>query len=313
MLAAATIAMPSAAEEAAWPSRPIKAIVPFPAGSAADTTGRIVMTRLAKRLGQPIVIENRPGAGGTLGSDVVAHSKPDGYTLLIHSSSHTITGVYGKLNYDPATDLVGVAPLSFTQTVFVVAASKGYHSLNDLVTAAKAHPGKINYASAGVGTVTQLGAEALRSAGDFQATHVPFKGTGEAMSDLLAGRVDYFLAPVSMVIPYIKNGQLVPLATVDSKRSNLLPDVPTTAESGYPSVSFPIWMGLFAPAKTPRNVIEKLNAEVNEVLKEPETRKQIESSGSTATTMGVDEFASFLAEEFKRNTALVKAAGIKQD
>lgn len=302
------------AQDDPWPSRAVRVVVPFPAGSAADATGRIVMETLARRLGQPMVIDNRPGGAGVLGSSLVAHAKPDGYTLLVHSSSHTITpAVSSGLNFDPAADLAGITTLSFTSTVFVASAAKGYRTLDDLVTAARAKPGSINYASSGAGTVTHLAAVSLSSAAGFRAVHIPYKGSGEAISDLLAGRVDYFLSPVSIVLPMIRSGQLVALATVDAKRSRQLPETPTTAECGYPSVSFAIWMGLFAPARTPQAILDRINTETNAVLRMPEVRARIEQAGAAASGTSRGEFASLLATEFERNAALVKSAGIKAE
>ena len=296
-----------------WPSKPIKVIVPFGPGSAADASGRAVIDLLSKQLGQPIIVENRVGAGGTIGAGVVAKAAPDGYTLLIHSNSHTVTAstyTLAQIGYDPARDLVGVAPLALTPSVFVTATSKGFATMQALIDHAKAKPDSINYASAGMGSVTHLGAERLKVAGNFTGTHIPTKSTPEAMTEVLSGRADYFLSPIGLAVPHIKAGKLVALGVSSSKRSNVLPNVPTTAEAGVVNAEYDTWMGMYAPAKTPKDILERLNREVAKVLRLPELQARYETIVMTPLIMSVDDFAVYLKKDFEMNAQLVKQAGL---
>jgi tripartite-type tricarboxylate transporter receptor subunit TctC len=296
-----------------WPSKTIKVIVPFGPGSAADASGRAVIDLLSKQLGQPIIVENRVGAGGTIGAGVVAKAAPDGYTLLIHSNSHTVTAstyTLAQMGYDPARDLVGVAPLALTPSVFVTATSKGFATMQSLIDHAKAKPNSINYASAGMGSVTHLGAERLKVAGNFTGTHIPTKSTPEAMTEVLSGRVDYFLSPIGLAAQHIKAGKLVALGVSSSKRSNVLPNVPTTAEAGVVNAEYDTWMGMYAPAKTPKDILERLNREVAKVLRSPELQARYETIVMTPLIMSVDDFAVYLKKDFEMNAQLVKQAGL---
>lgn len=314
-LALALMAAPLTAlgQEPAWPTKPIRAIVPFAPGAAADAIARVVADGLSKKLGQPVVIDNRPGAGGTLGSGVVAQAAPDGYTILIHSNSHTVSKfVFANLNFDPEKDLVGVTPLCSISLMFVTSPDKGYKTIGDLVKAAKAKPDTINYASAGVGSSTHLGAERLRIAGGFTATHVPMKSTSEAMTEVIGGRVDYFLAPLGLVGPFLQSGKIVGLATADFQRSSAFPAIPTTGESGLPNAEYPGWAGIFVPAKTPRYIIDRINAATAEVMRQPDVQKRLEGLYLDALTMPQSEFAAFLEKDFKLTAELVKAAGMRK-
>lgn len=304
----------AAGQEAAWPSKPIKVIVPFGPGSAADGSGRAVADLLSKLLGQPIVIENRVGAGGTIGAGMAAKAAPDGYTLMIHSNSHTVTAstyTTAQLGYDPARDLVGVAPLALTPSVFVAATSKGFANMQALIDYAKARPGAVNYASAGVGSVTHLGAERLKVAGGFTGTHIPTKSTPEAMTEVLSGRADYFLSPIGLAAPHIKAGKLVALGVSSTRRSSVLPNVPTTAEAGVANAEYETWMGMYAPARTPREILERLNRETAKVLRSPELLARFETIVMTPLIMSVDEFAAYLKKDFEMNAQLVKQAGLQ--
>jgi len=297
----------------AWPSKPIKVIVPFGPGSAADASGRAVVDLLSKQLGQPIIVENRVGAGGTVGAGAVAKAAPDGYTLLIHSNSHTVTAstyTLAQMGYDPARDLVGVSPLALTPSVFVTATSKGFATMQALIDHAKAKPDSINYASAGVGSVTHLGAERLKLAGNFKGTHIPMKSTPEAMTEVLSGRADYFMSPIGLAAQHIRAGKLVALGVSSSKRSNVLPNVPTTAEAGVVNAEYDTWMGMYAPAKTPKDILERLNREVAKVLRSPELQARYETIVMTPFILSVDEFAVYLKKDFDMNAQLVKQAGL---
>ena len=303
-----------AGQEGPWPNKPIKVIVPFGPGSAADGSGRAVVELLSKLLGQSMVVENRVGAGGTVGAAAAAKAAPDGYTLMVHSNSHTVTAstyTPAQLGYDPARDLVGVAPLALTPSVFVTATSKGFANMQAMIDYAKAKPGVINYASAGTGSVTHLGAERLKVAGGFTGTHIPTKSTPEAMTEVLSGRADYFLSPIGLASQHIKAGKLVALAVASTKRSSVLPNVPTTAEAGVANAEYDTWMGMYAPAKTPREILERLNRETAKVLRSPELQARFDTIVMTPMIMSVDEFAAFLRKDFEMNAQVVKQAGLQ--
>lgn len=310
-IAAGLVPVSAMSQEGPWPNRPIKIIVPLGPGSSADASGRAVADLLSKQLGQPIIIENRAGAGGTVGSALVAQAKPDGYTLLVHSNSHTVTAAtYKQLSYDPARDLVGVTPLALTPLVFVTSSASGIQNMLDLVTRAKAKPGSINYASAGTGSATHLGAERLRIAAGFTGTHIPLKSTAEALTEVLSGRVHFFLSPIGLASPHVKSGKLVALAVSSSRRSSALPTVPTTAEAGLANAEYEAWMGMFAPSTMPREIIDRLNREVAKVLRSPELQARYDTIVMSPFIMQPDEFAAFLKKDFDMNAQLVKEAGL---
>ena len=307
-------AMPSAAlaQSAPWPSKPIRVIVPFAAGSGTDTIARAVTERLAKQLGQPMIIENRPGAGGTIGSAALAHAEPDGHTIMVHSNSHTVTPfTYRNLNYDPVKDVTGVIPLAGVPMVLVVAPSKGMRTLADLVRIAKAKPNSINYASAGSGGATHLGAERLRLSAGFTGTHIPFKGSADALTEVIAGRVDFYYSPIGLALPFLKSDRLVALAVSSTTRSSAMPEVPTTLEAGFPNTDYGVWIAMFAPARTPRAIIARLNEESAKALRSPELREKYGTLVMDNMIMTVDEFDAFLKRDFDVNAELVKAAGIQ--
>ena len=314
LLSLALLAMPGIAfaQGAAWPSKPIRVIVPFAAGSATDTIARTVTERLSKQLGQPMIVENRPGAGGTIGSAVLAQAEPDGHTIMAHSNSHTVTPfTYRNLSYDPIKDVAGVIPLANVPMVLVMAPSKGIRTLAELVKAAKAKPGSINYASAGTGGATHLGAERLRLSAGFTGTHIPFKGSNDALTEVIAGRVDFYYSPIGLAMPFLKSDRLVAIAVSSTTRSAALPEVPTTVEAGFPNTDYGVWIAMFAPAKTPRAIINRLNEESARALRSPESREKYNTLVMDNMIMGVDEFAAFLKKDFEVNAELVKAAGIQ--
>jgi tripartite-type tricarboxylate transporter receptor subunit TctC len=294
-----------------WPTKRVTVIVPFTAGSATDIMARTVAQRLSEQLGQPFVVENRPGAGGTIGVGAVARSEPDGYTILVHSSSYTITPTtYPNTPYDAARDLVGITPLALLPNVLVIAPDKGIKTVPDLVKAAKAKPGAMNYASAGVGTATQLNAERFRMGAGIEVVHVPFKGTPEALTEVLSGRVDYYFCPVNAVLPLIAGKQLLALAMGSTKRSLALPDVATTLEAGIANSDYNFWVGMAVPSKTPRDVVNRLHAETAKALASAEVRASMAKLGAEPMLMKLEEFDSYIRNEIKTNAALVKAAGI---
>src|ERR671918_401254 len=268
VLSATALAISPLAHAQAWPAKPIRAIVPFGAGSTIDVLGRIVLEPLSAALGQPIVVENRGGAGGSIGSAFVANAQPDGYTLLIHASAHSAApAAYPNAPYDAARDLRGVAIFGVVPNVTVISPAKGIRTLKELVDAAK--KGSMTFASAGVGSATHWAAERLRLAAGFNAVHVPFKGGPEALTQVASGEVDFMSIGISSGMPFIRSGRLSALAVSTLKRSSALPDVPTTIEAGYPNSDYTFWNGMLVPAKTPRHIVERLHEETMKVLRQP--------------------------------------------
>ena len=297
-----------------WPTKPLRVIVPVGAGSSTDIVPRAVFEQLAPQLGQNIIVENRAGAGGAIGTAFVARANPDGYTILAHGSAHTIApSLYANLSYDPARDFSAVVPLGVSPNVLVVSPTKGFKTVGDLVTAAKARPGTFNFSSVGVGTATHLSAERFRLSAGVQAVHVPFKGGAEAMSEAMAGRVEFFFGPVPLVLPHVREGKLAALVMNGAKRSTALPEVPTTLEAGYADAEYPIWFGLFLPAKTPRDVVDTLNRETLKALQMPKLRERLAQMGVDPMVMTPKDFDAHVQKEIALNTALVKAIGIKPE
>jgi tripartite-type tricarboxylate transporter receptor subunit TctC len=297
-----------------WPTKPMRVIVPVAAGSTTDIVPRAVSEQLSLQLGQPIVVENRSGAGGTIGTAFVAKSDPDGYTILAFGSAHTISpSLYSNLSYDPARDFAAVVPLGISAAVMVVSPAKGFRTVGDLVAAGKAKPGALNFSSVGIGTATHLSAERFLSSAGVVAVHIPFKGGAEAMSEVMAGRIDFFFGPVGLVLPHVRGGKLAALVVNGAKRAAALPDVPTTLEAGFANAEYPIWFGLFLPAKTPRDVVDKLHDETLKALQVPKVRERLATLGLDPMVMTSNEFDAYVQEEIAVNAALVKAAGIKPE
>jgi tripartite-type tricarboxylate transporter receptor subunit TctC len=256
-----------------WPARNVTVVVPLAAGSASDIMARVVMDQVGRQLGKTFVIENRPGAGGTIGAAVVAKSEPDGYTLFVHSSSYTVTpSTYKDLPYDTLRDLTGVIPLALLPNVLVMSPSKGIRSVKELVAAAKAKPGSLNSASVGIGSATHLNAERFRLGAGIETVNIPFKGSPEALTEIVTGRVDFYFCPVNAILPLLKDGKLVALAVGSTKRSLALPELPTTLEAGVPNSDYNFWVGMFAPAKTAPAVVNRLYRETAKALRAPEVR-----------------------------------------
>ena len=308
--AMAGAALPGAALAQAWPTRPIRAMIPFAAGSSLDIVGRIVMDPLSTQLGQPIVIENRGGAGGTIGTALVAKSDPDGYSILIQASAHSAApAAYSNIGYDVANDFIAVMPFGTLPNVTVVSPASGIKTLKQLVEKAKSGP--ITYASAGTGSATHWAAERIRVAGGFQGTHVPFRGGPDALTEVMTGRVDFTSMGMSSALPLIKDGKLVPLAVSTTKRSSALPDVPTTIEAGLPDSDYTYWMGLFVPAKTPDAIVTRLRGETEKALKNPNLVEKFAQQGIEPMPMSSADFDALIRKEIQSNIALVKAAGLK--
>ncbi len=295
----------------AWPTRPIKAIVAFPAGGIVDVVARVVGDQLSSQLRQPIIVENRTGAGGAIATAFVAKSDPDGHTLLVHSAAHTIASALQNLSYDPALDFSAVVPLGVTANVLVVSPVKGFKTARDLIAAAKAKPGALNFASAGVGSGTHLSAERFRVSSGIQVIHVPFRGTPEMITEVLAGRIDFFVGPVGIVLPHIREGKLLALAVNSPERASALPDVPTMAEAEVADAEYPNWFGVFLPVKTPRDIVNKLHRETLSVLQASSVAAKLAKIGIDPMVMTSAQFDAHVKAEIGMNAALVKATGIK--
>ena len=302
----------AASAQAAWPNKPIRVIVPFPAGSTTDIIARAIADKMGASLGQSLVIDNRGGASGTIGQAAVASAAPDGYTIMVHSSSHTVSpSTFAKLPFDTLGDFAGVTPISSTPNVLVISPSKNIKTLQALLTAAKAKPGAMNFASAGQGSATHLNAEKFKMAAGIDALNIPFKGSAEAVTEVLAGRVDYYFSPIAPVIGQIKEGQLIALAVGSPRRASALPDVPTTTEAGVPGSEFNFWIGMMAPAKTPRDIVNRLHDEVVKALASPEVKERFNKLGADAWTLKPEQFDAYIKDEIKSNAVLVKAAGLQ--
>jgi tripartite-type tricarboxylate transporter receptor subunit TctC len=307
---AALAVLPGLAWAQQWPAKPIRAIVPFGAGSTIDVIGRIVLEPLSAALGQPIVVENRGGAGGSIGSAAVAKAEPDGYTLLIHASAHSAApAAYPKAPYDAGRDLRGVAVFGVVPNVTVISPAKGIKTLGQLVEAAK--KGNMTFASAGIGSATHWAAERLRLAGGFKATHVPFKGGPEALTQVASGEVDFMSIGVTSGLPFIRSGRLIPLAVSTAKRSSILPDVPTNDEAGVPNSDYTFWNGMLAPARTPADIVKRLHDETMKVLAQPGVAAKLKPQGLEPMPLTPAEFDALIAKEIETNKAIVKAAGLK--
>ena len=298
-----------------WPDKPVHIVVPLTAGSATDVMARMVAKQLGEQLGQPFIVENKPGAGGTIGMGAVARAKPDGYTLLVQSASYTVTPItYPNTPYDTQRDLTGVTPLGLLPQALVISPAngteRGIDSVQKLIATAKARPGTLNYGSAGVGTANQLNAERFRIGAGIDAVHVPFKGTPEALSEVLAGRVDYYFCPVNVCVPMIREKRLLALGMGSTRRSAALPDLPTTLELGVPNSDYNFWVGLFAPAGTPREIVQKLYAETAKAIDGPELRAGMLQLGAEPSLVEPDAYNLQLKKEIADNAEVVKASGI---
>jgi len=310
-LAAGALAWTAAAAQD-YPNKPVRIVVPFTAGSATDILARTVGQKLNELWGQAVVIDNRVGAGGTIGAGVVAKSAPDGYTLMVHSAAQAVNPfIYPSLSYDTLKDFVQVAPLGGQPNVLVVAPGSGYKTMADLIADAKKRPGVLNFGSAGIGSGTHINAEKFKLAAGIDVVHVPYKGTPEALTDTMTGRIAYFFSPISAALPHVREGKLVALAVSSAKRSSVLPNVPTVAESGLAGFDYNLWVGMFAPSGTPADVVEKLNRDVNRVLRESDVRERLASLGAEPMPMSSAEFDRFVHAEMDDAAKVVKAAGIK--
>ena len=295
-----------------YPAKPIRFIVPFTAGSGTDIIARAVGDIMGKSLGQPIVIENKPGAGGTIAAAQVARGEPDGYTVLIHSSGHALNpAIYPNLPYDTQKDLTGITPLAQLPNVLVVSPQRGWKTVADLIAAAKARPGQLNYASAGIGSATHMNAEKFKLQAGIDAVHVPFKGTPEALSDVIGGRNDWFFAPLSSALPLIRDGKLMALAVSTPARSPSLPQVPTTVEAGVSGSDYIFWVGMLVASATPAAVQQRLHDEALKALAQPEVRERLSRLGADAMPMDSAAFNAFIRTEVESAAKIAQASGLK--
>ncbi len=295
-----------------YPSKPIKFIVPFSAGSATDIVARTVGDAMGKSMGQPIVIENKLGAGGTIAAALVARSEPDGYTLLVHSSGHALNpALYPNPGYDTLKDLTGITTLAAVPNVLVVNPAKGWKTQADLVAAVKAKPGTFNYASAGVGSGTHMNAEIFRMQTGIDALHVPYKGTPDAMSNVIGGSNDWFFAPLASALPLIKDGKLQALSVSTKARAATLPQVPTSIEAGVPGSDYTLWVGMIAPSATPPALIKKLHDEALKALASPEIKERLAKLGADPFPMSPEAFNAYIKTEMDTAARIAKAANLK--
>lgn len=298
-----------------YPVKPVRLIVPYAAGGTTDVLARIMAPRLTEMWGQAVVVENRGGANGNVGSDVVAKSAPDGYTLLLGTSGSNAVNpsLYRKMPYDAKRDLAYIAPIASTANVLLVNASSPYRSLKDLLDAARQRPGKVSYGSSGVGSVLHLCGVLLAQRTGTEWVHVAYKGTGPSLTDLLGGQIDSVFSNLPAVVPQIQSGKMRALAVTSSERDASVPDVPTMMEAGVADYNLSSWFGVFAPAATPRDVVRKINAEVSRQLQIPEVRQRLLGLGAVPTIKGADEANKFFHDELERWAQVVKASGATAD
>ena len=296
-----------------WPSKPIRAIIPFAAGSATDVVPRVVFEPLSAQLGQVIVVENRGGAGTTIGAALVAKAEADGYTLLAKSSAHTLVPtVYPSAPYDTAADFAAVVSLGSGPNVLVVSPAKDFKTAQDLVAAAKARPGSFNFASAGVGSATHLSAERFRMAAGFDAVHIPFRGGAEAITEVLAGRAEFYFCPLGTALPQVREGKLLALAVSSPKRAALLPDVPSVVEL-FPNSDYAFWIGVFMPAKTPRDIVDRFHREAVKTMQLPNVKERLETLGMDPMPLTPAQFDAHVRSEIASTGLLAKAAGLSSN
>jgi tripartite-type tricarboxylate transporter receptor subunit TctC len=302
------LSVPAFAQD--YPNRPVRLIIPFPPGGSNDVVGRMVAKQLSEKMGQQVFVDNRGGAGGTIGTEAVAKADPDGYTLAIVSIAHAVNPALYKLHYDPIKSFTPISILATGPNVLVVNPESPFKTVKDLLAAAKAKPGELNYASAGVGSFQHLGAELFKLTAGVNIVHVPYKGGGPAMQDVIAGHVKIMFSSLVQTTPFIKSGQLIALGTGGAKRNPVLPDVPTIAEAGVPGYVGDNWWGIVAPAGLPKPLADKVYKAVQEALKAPELQAQFEREGAATVDMSSAEFGKYIETEIVKWARVVKEGGI---
>jgi len=306
----AAVALPAVAQS--YPTKPVHVIISFTPGSSTDIVGRIVIQKLTEIWAQPVIPENRSGAGGSIGSAAVAKAAPDGYTLLINSNAHSVNpAIYAKLPYDTLKDFTEIAPLAIQPNVFVVPVDAPYKTLADFVAAGKAKPGTLNIGHAGVGSGTHLTTEKFIAAAGIKVTEVPFKGTPEVLAAMFSGDVQAYWAPISAAMALIKGGKLRPLAVSTAKRNAQLPDVPTPAEAGFKGAESPLWFGLWGPGGMSPQLVNKINADVRKALADTAVKERLVQTGNDTMDMSPQEFAKLVRSEMDDYARVLKAAGVK--
>ena len=305
------LSVPVAAQD--YPTKPIRLIIPFPPGGSNDVVGRMIALQLGDRLGRQVIVDNRGGAGGIIGTEAASKAAPDGYTLLIISIAHAVSPWLYKLQYDPIKSFVPVSILASGPNVLVVHPSLGVHSVTDLIALAKEKPGQLNYASAGIGSFQHLGGELFKLTAGINMVHVPYKGGGPAMTDVLGGYTKIMFSSMVQTTPFVLNGQLRALGTSGARRNPALPDVPTIAEAGLPGYEATNWWGVVAPAGTPPEIVEKLHTEIAAVQESPKTKEQFAAQGADIVQMTSAEFGIFIEKEINKWERVVKEAGIKAE
>jgi hypothetical protein len=283
------------------------------AGSASDIIARSIAEKLQNEFGVSVIVENKPGAAGTVAIQTILNSPADGHSIFVYTGAHTVLPLINKVSYDPVKDFSAVTPLAIVPNVMVVSPNKGYKSVKDVVAAAKDKPGQLNYASAGLGSATHMSAEKFKLATGIDALHVPYKGSPEAITETMTGRIDYFFAPLVSALPMIKAGKLIPLAVSTPKRSSQLPDVPTLAEAGIAKSEYLFWIGMLVSSKTPRDIVNKLNQSTLKALQDAEVKDRLVGLGAEAMPMSPEQFDQLIKDELISNTAVIKAAGIKSE
>jgi tripartite-type tricarboxylate transporter receptor subunit TctC len=295
-----------------FPGKPVRLIISFTPGSSTDIIGRAVAAKLQEVWGQPVVAENRAGAGGTVGSEFVVRSDPDGYTLLANSSAHVANpGIYKEMRYDTMRDFVNLALLGGGPNVLIVSPESNWKTLRDFVEAAKKSPGKLNFSSAGIGSGTHFNLEKLKITAGIDVVHVPYKGTPEAIGDTIANRVCCYWAPLNAALAHVNGGKATALAVSSAQRSPLLPNVPSVAEQGYPGFDYTLWVGLWGPAKIPPDIAAKINKDVNAALASPDLRERLTRLGTVPGNLTIAQFTDFVKKEIDETKKILDAAGIK--
>ena len=311
---AVAIASLAAHAQTPWPTKPVKMIVPFPAGGPTDVMTRSLADKLSTALGQPVIIDNKPGAGGTIGSDVVAKSAPDGYTLLMATgSTHSVGPYLGKVPYDPQKDFTPVIYVGTATNILLVSPKLGVSNVRELIALAKQKPGELNYATSGIGSVAHLTSEMFASMAGIKLTHVPYKGTQQSIADIASGQVAMLFDNVLTAKPHVDSGRLKGIAISSSKRSELVPDIPTVAESGLPGFESNNWFGIFGPANLPKPIVDRLNAEVNRIVKDPAIRERFHTLGFETTGGSPQDLDNIMKSEAQKWSKVIRDANVKPE